>query len=97
MFITIEKAIIDGKEIEKDKLDFAEIMEELSKKVETLKLNYEDDVIGRTLEEFEKEYPIENGADLLDYLFLNYRYHHHTKDKKAEFRLGNSILYLTFT
>lgn len=97
MFINIEKAIIDGEEIEREQISFWEVMDQLSKQVDTLKLDPKDDVIGRDSEDFEKEYPIKNEDDLCDYLFSNYRYHHHTKKRKAQFRIGKSVLFLTFT
>ncbi|MBL1227243.1 hypothetical protein [Enterococcus sp. BWR-S5] len=97
MFITIEKAIIDGKEIADEDIDYWKILTYLSSQIDTLKLKKSDDVIGREESEFEIDRPIKNEDDLSDYLFSNYRYWHHTKKRKAKFKIGNSTLYLRFS
>lgn len=73
------------------------LLEVMAKRIDVLKLDPKNDVIGRAKEEFEKEYPIPCGDALLDYLFTNYRYYHHTKSRKATFRQSGIILELTFS
>lgn len=97
MWIHFERAEIDGKEIYKDSEDWENLLEVMAKRIDVLKLDPKDDVIGRAKEEFEKEYPIPCGDALLDYLFTNYQYYHHTKSRKATFRQSGIILELTFS
>lgn len=97
MWIHFERAEIDGKEVFKESGDWENLLEVMAERIEVLKLDPNDDVIGRKQEEFEKEYPIPCGDALLDYLFTNYRYYHHTKSRKATFRQLGIILELTFS
>lgn len=97
MWIHLKKATINGRTLPKEKLNWWEVLEEASHHLDTLKLNPDDDVIGRQSEEFEKEHPITNGSDLEDYLFANYRYSHHLKTPKKVFRSGEVTLHLSFS
>ncbi|MBC1604496.1 hypothetical protein HCJ39_07195 [Listeria rocourtiae] len=97
MFIFIDRAIIDGKEIPQEKLNVWDVAWMLSERMDSIKLNPDDCVIHREPEEFQKEYHIHTKDDVFDYLFENYRYYHLTEQKKAIFKIPNATVYLSFS
>lgn len=110
MFMSIVKAKVNGVNILENQIDYMNILKEFSKKLKKLtidenKLFQKPQWLSEILEKSgyeifdkQKEFQINSWFDLEKFLFAQYAYYHHTKEKKTTFKIDDdNYLELVFS